>query len=554
VDIRQRGPFGTQADISIDGGTSEQTLVLINGVKMIDAQSAHNMMNIPIPLSAIDHIEILRGTAARVYGINALTGAVNIVTKKESHSAIAADIMAGSSFKTKEEGDGSGIYAGGSAEFTGIYGSEKQSQLLAVSQSNYNGQRYNSASKITKFFYNGNYDFNSNNSVQATTGYARSQFGANGFYAAPNDINSEELVKSSVFSLSSKHSFGNFTISPRISDRDGEDDYRFYKDDLSKGRSLHYTNALMLELNSSLITRIGTFGFGLESRLETINSSNIGTHNRNNHGAYGELRSSLGDKIRGTVGVYSNYNSDYGLQVYPGIDLAYLINDHWTFSTSIGSGQRIPSFTDLYLNQRPGNVGNELLQPENAWSYEGDIQYSKRNLCIKSGYFYRNISDFIDWVRDNPSEPYSPTNFGKNKVQGIYGRVQQDFDLGSLQSIGYTVSYNYLHPSLESSTETQSKYTLESLKHQFIAGVHYNKNDFSLNILNRLFKRELANTYNVLDVRINYQLQDFLLYTEVTNLFNSSYNEAGAVPMPARWFGLGLKYDWKDLRQPLKPN
>jgi iron complex outermembrane receptor protein len=139
-------------------------------------------------------------------------------------------------------------------------------------------------------------------------------------------------------------------------------------------------------------------------------------------------------------------------------------------------------------------------------------------------------------------------------VQGIYGRVQQDFDLGSLQSIGYTVSYNYLHPSLESSTETQSKYTLESLKHQFIAGVHYNKNDFSLNILNRLFKRELANTYNVLDVRINYQLQDFLLYTEVTNLFNSSYNEAGAVPMPARWFGLGLKYDWKDLRQPLKPN
>jgi iron complex outermembrane receptor protein len=141
VDIRQRGPFGTQTDISIDGGTSEQTLVLINGVKMIDSQTAHNMMNVPVPLSAIDHIEVLRGAAARVYGINALTGAINIITKKENHSSVSADVQAGSSFKAKEEGDGSGIYGGGSAEFTGIFGSEKQSQLLSLAQSNYNGQR-----------------------------------------------------------------------------------------------------------------------------------------------------------------------------------------------------------------------------------------------------------------------------------------------------------------------------------------------------------------------------------------------------------------------------
>ncbi|MCZ4318414.1 TonB-dependent receptor [Aequorivita viscosa] len=548
VDIRQRGPFGTQADISIDGGTSEQTLVLINGVKMIDSQTAHNMMNIPIPLSAIDHIEILRGAAARVYGINALTGAVNIVTKKEGFSSLSTDIKGGSSFKSKAEGDGSGIYAGGAIEVTGIYGTEKQSQLLAVAQSNYNGQRYNSASKITKLFYNGNYNFDKNNSIQAMTGYSRSKFGANGFYAAPHDINSEELVESSIFSLSSKHSFGNITISPRISDRYGEDDYRFYKDDLSKGRSLHYTNALMLELNSSLITNIGIFGFGLESRLETINSSNIGNHDRNNHGGYAELKSSLGEKIKGTIGLYTNYNTDFGLQLYPGIDLAYLINDNWKLTANIGSGQRIPSFTDLYLDQRPGNVGNELLQPENAWSYEGTIKYNKRGLYIKTGYFYRNISDFIDWVRDNPSEPYSPVNFGRNKVHGIFGRAQQDFDLGSLQTLGYNVSYNYLHPSLEAATENQSKYTLESLKHQFIAGLYYRNNDFSLNIKNRLLTRELANAYTILDIRLNYQMQDFLIYTEVTNLFSTSYNEAGAVPMPTRWFGLGLKYNWQELR------
>ena len=544
VDIRQRGPFGTQTDISIDGGTSEQTLVLINGVKMIDSQTAHNMMNIPIPLSAIEQIEVLRGAAARIYGINALTGAINIVTKKSKHSSISADVQAGSSFKNKEEGDGSGIYAGVAAEVTGIYGSEKQSQLFSVAQSDYNGQRYNSASKNTRLFYSGHYEVNRNNSVQAMGGYAINKFGANGYYAAPGDVNSEELVKSSVFSLSSKHTFGNFTISPRISDRYGEDDYRYFKDDLSKGRSLHYTNALMLELNSSLKTGIGTFGFGWESRMEKINSSNIGEHERDNHGAYAELKSRLGEKLRGTVGLYANYNTDFGWQMYPGIDLAYLINTYWKVSTSVGSGQRIPSFSDLYLDQRPGNVGNALLQPENAWNYEGNIQYHKENLQFKTGYFYRTISDFIDWVRVDATEPYSPMNFGENTMQGVYGRLQQNFDLDDQHAIGYDVSYNFMKPSFETSTDIQSKYILESLKHQFIAGIHYRMNDFSFSIKNRWLQRELGNAYDVADVRVNYTYENFLLYTEVTNLFNATYSEAGAVPMPTRWFGLGLKYHW----------
>ena len=544
VDIRQRGPFGTQTDISIDGGTSEQTLVLINGVKMIDAQSAHNMMNIPVPLSAIDHIEVIRGAAARINGINALTGAVNIVTKKGKQSSVTADIQAGSSFKSKDEGDGSGMYSGMSAEVTGVYGTENQSQLFSIAQSDYNGQRYNSAAKNTRFFYNGNYDFNANNSVQAMAGFARNHFGANGFYAAPGDINAEEHTDSSVFSLSSKHTFGDFTISPRISDRYGEDDYRYFKDDLSKGRSIHYTNALMLELNSSLNTKIGTFGFGVESRLEKINSSNIGEHQRDNHGIYAELKTSLGEKVRGTVGIYGNYNTDFGYQMYPGIDVAYLLNDEWKISTSIGSGQRIPSFSDLYLNQKPGNVGNELLQPESAWNYEGNVQYNKGNLQFKTGYFYRIINGFIDWVRENPTQPYSPENLGQNRMQGIYGRLQQNYNLSEKQSIGYDLSYNYLKPSFEESSEKQSKYKLESLKHQFVAGMNYQINDFSIQIKDRWSKRELGDSYHIADVRLNYKIQNFNVYTEVTNLFNAEYVEAGAVPMPTRWFSLGVRYQW----------
>lgn len=543
VDIRQRGPFGAQADISIDGGTFEQTVVLINGVKMIDSQSAHNMMNIPVPLSVIDHIEVLRGAAARVYGINALTGAINIITKNENHSSVTANVQGGSSFKDKAAGDGSGIYGGGAAELTAIYGSPEQSQLFSVKHSDYNGQRYNSASKNTRLFYNGSYEFDPDNSIQAMAGYAHSRFGANGFYAAPADVNSEEIVKTSIFSISSKHEWGDFTLSPRISNKYGEDDYRFYKDDLSKGRSLHYNNALMLELNGSLDTDIGSFGFGWESRFEKINSSNIGKHERDNHGAYAEFKTQLSEKLRGTLGFYANYNTDYGWQVYPGIDLAYLFNPNWELSASVGSGQRIPSFTDLYVDQRPGNVGNASIQPENAWSYDFNLRYDKSTFSFKAGYFYRHVSDFIDWVRTSPSEPYSPVNFSKNNMHGLYGRVEKGFALGKQQHIRFKLSYNYLEAS-GNTTEVQSKTTLETLKHQFIGGIHYRVHDFSIHLKNRFLKRELGDTYDVADLRLNYNWDNFVLYSEVTNLFDATYEEAGAVPMPTRWFSVGLKFKW----------
>jgi iron complex outermembrane receptor protein len=545
VDVKQRGPFGTQADISIDGGSFEQTLVLVNGIKMIDSQTAHNMMNLPISVDAIDHIEVLRGAAARVYGINALAGAINIVTKKDKKSFVSVDLFAGSSFQNKEDGDGSGIYSGAGLQATGNYGDEKQNHLFSLGTTSTNGQRYNSAQEAHKFFYNGNYDFNENNSIQALAGYYKNRFGANGFYAAPGDKNSEEIVNTSIFSISSKHQLGNFMLSPRVSNRYNEDDYRYFKDKLDVARSRHYTNALMLELNGNVTTSFGKFGFGWESRLEKINSTNIGDRKRDNHGVFAEFKTELSEKWTTNLGMYVNYNTDYGWKVYPGVDVAYAINNYWKASASIGTGERIPSFTDLYLNQKPGNVGNPNLHPENAWQYEANLKYTKGNFNFQTGYFQREITDFIDWVRPNATVPYSPVNFGKNNVQGLYARIGQQIAISQNQKMGYKLSYNYLNPTAMESANNLSKYVLESLKHQFIAGINYNFKNFSTQLENRWLKRELNDAYFITDIRLAYQWNSLRIYTDITNLFNTQYKESGAVPMPSRWFSLGFKYIWQ---------
>ena len=80
MDVRQRGGFGVQTDISINGGTFDQISILLNGMPLSSPQTGHNAADFPVSLDDIDHIEVLEGAAARVFGSSAFSGAINIVT------------------------------------------------------------------------------------------------------------------------------------------------------------------------------------------------------------------------------------------------------------------------------------------------------------------------------------------------------------------------------------------------------------------------------------------------------------------------------------------
>ena len=82
IDVRQRGPLDVQSDLGVRGGTFDQTLVLVDGIRMNNAQTGHHNMNLPIPIAMIERIEVLHGGASRVHGVGAMTGVVNIVLKK----------------------------------------------------------------------------------------------------------------------------------------------------------------------------------------------------------------------------------------------------------------------------------------------------------------------------------------------------------------------------------------------------------------------------------------------------------------------------------------
>ena len=96
IDVRRQGVNGMQSDLYIRGGSFDQTLLLVDGIKVEDPQTGHHTLNMALPLDVIERIEIIKGPAARIFGQNAFTGAINIVTKSSSDAVNSIGYQLGS--------------------------------------------------------------------------------------------------------------------------------------------------------------------------------------------------------------------------------------------------------------------------------------------------------------------------------------------------------------------------------------------------------------------------------------------------------------------------
>src|SRR5690606_7128487 len=87
IDVRARGERGMQSDFAVRGASFGQMLVLVDVVRLNDAQSGHHIGDIPVPIDAIERIEVLHGPGSSLYGADAFGGAVNIITRASAQSA-----------------------------------------------------------------------------------------------------------------------------------------------------------------------------------------------------------------------------------------------------------------------------------------------------------------------------------------------------------------------------------------------------------------------------------------------------------------------------------
>jgi len=562
VDVRQRGSFGIQTDISIDGGTFDQITLLLNGVNISSPHTGHLAADFPVSLSDIERIEILEGAASRVYGASAFGGAINIVTKEGRQPTLDA-----------------GIQGGGYATFGG-------DGRIALTHRPSNGDRWTTSLSGTFQRSDGattNSDFRRGNAYMHSlydatdfrldfqAGYSQKSYGANTFYSAayPDQY---ERNRRLIFSLGAETK-GRIRLRPEVFWNRLVDNFELIRG-TTTGENFHRTDVHGARITAGLNWKAGHTAIGGEVREEGIFSTSLGlpiegtlTHQvKGEDGLYyknHDSRTNLSFNAEHTlilphftasVGVLANKNTrfDNKLHFYPGADLAYTPNSHWRFFASYNKGFRLPTFTDLYYKS-PTHQGNQGMHAEETNSFQLGMTYRTTALQGTLRGFYHQGKDMIDWVMYAADDVYHSANFDLDNM-GVQATAALDFREISHNPQSWLqrlqIGYTYIHQHRDDASAVfKSNYAMEYLRHKFVATLdHRIISHLSATWTCRwqdrmgsyLLYEQAKSTgqlvpydpYATLDLRLRWNERHYELWAEATNLLDHRYYDLGNIPQP----------------------
>lgn len=567
VDVRQRSGFGVQTDISINGGTFDQITLLLNGVPLSNPQTGHNAADFPVSISDIDHIEILEGSSARIYGSSAFSGAVNIVTRTPSRTGGRVNI----------EGGSFGTFGGDAA--VSWNPSASLQQLLSGGYMQSDGGTANSNFRKRRGFYQGG--FNSTFiRLNWQAGITSQDFGANTFYSArfPNQYEATRRYIASAsatirpFAHSDNTTAASFEIKPMLYGHRNYDHFQLIKGmtGAQKGENYHRLDVYGASVDLNLSWLLGKTAIGADVRKEHIMSTAYGQlldsarwiaikgtdrmynkrADRTNTSLFLEHNVVL-NKVTISAGIMANRNTalDNDFRFYPGIDISYRPNNHWRLYAGWNKALRVPTFTDLFT-ANSAQQGNLNLKPERNSTFKIGSRFTTTGIEAMATMFYSRGRNMIDWVYEtSASTRYHALNIGKLNNMGF--STEARLNLSQLlfsqaetkrEPVLMKVGYAYIHQKHTTNQPIyRSLYALEYLRHKVVVELsHPIVSHLSASWALRWQQRMNGyKPYAKVDGKLTWREQRWQIYLKADNLTCHRYYDLGSVLQPGLWVMAG---------------
>lgn len=565
VEIQARGPMGSQSDIVLRGGTYQQVLVILDGMRLNDPNTGHFNSYIPIAPAEIDRIEILKGASSAIYGADAVGGVIYVFTK--TFTAKQNQDIA-----TASAGISAGEYGYLNAD-AGMFYSKKNFSVSGgfitnnadgVQQRGIRGYFHNTTASVSaKYYFSPNWD------IAYRYAYDNRDFAAQNFYTTYSFDTAREKVASHWQQLSAGFHTQKQKLRLNIGFKRVNDNFKFTPSATANSNVSKLFQALLQYQNELSEKTTLVAGFNYQQKI-------IRSNDRGNHDLF--LASpfvSLSHQLIRNVYVHPSLQwvifRNISSELVPQLDISYK-NKNLQLRGSVGKTIRDADFTERYNNYnkplvKSGSIGNPDLKAERSVSYEaGADLFVKTYLKISATFFQRFHQRLIDYS----TTPYSEMPRKENLIPtGTYALAK---NIAAVNTTGFETDVQYTHHfsgqhrlsgslgllwlDSKSSDSVPSFYISSHAKFLTNFSVIYQFKDVVVSI-NGLYKKRKARTassinatitpdYFVMNAKAEYFFlhRSLIVFAELDNVFNRQYSDLLGAVMPGRWFIGGVKFQW----------
>jgi vitamin B12 transporter len=427
--VTQGGMNGEIGIRGIKGG--EQ--IMVNGIPIIEPTAGSYDLD-QIPAVFLERIEVVKGSNSTLYGSRAMTGVINMRTRRPGFDAVGGQLMGGS--HSYMQGD---AWYRNKMVFAGVYYSQ-QDELENIKKNYSSRSPYNTDLFKPKKFSGlvsfqpwdplvFNYMFN-----RTETGYrAKYLKSASSSYKVDEEVYHHYLsgiYEKGAFKATAFFNYNYMTL-----------EYDYYSNAQKPGKQnkkTSFTTGLDLQHSTfawgTMFLYGGTWSFEQqdETREDVKGSSSAGyyvaqtdlDHTRHLPSLFLQAERSFADTLILTLGIRgqgvlnTTEGSDDYFEPVPQFQAVYKVNKRNSIYGNVGRAFRVPTFNQLYA-ETATFVGSADLKPEYGWTYELGWKFEYGCMSGTLAGFMMQYKDKIRYVLDTTDDRYYARNMDKYQTAGV---------------------------------------------------------------------------------------------------------------------------------------